>query len=288
MKPFPSRILVCLSISVMTLAVSCVKSTSPIGGSPSSNSSNNSYLSSIRNSSTISSLVDSFTYDSSNRLTEIMIIGSDPSGGNSGAEATVTFSYSGSTTFPASYTIKNPNQNSSFHQLSYDGQNRIIKDSAQDGTGLATYWSYPNGTIVSATKGGSNEQMIDTLFLSNGNVSATRLYIANNAGTADTLLDSIQYTYTTIVNPCYHQAIASTFGPLLSSLVIDGGSTDFISGNGISTATTSVSQGELHGLPGTANTQTFTWTTDSKGRAATLKVTAPLIGTVGNLTFSYY
>jgi hypothetical protein len=276
MKPFASGILACLSIGLMTFAVSCVKNTTPpvgeTGGNSSSDSSNGSYLSSIRSNSPLSSLEDSFVYDHSNRLTEIMVIGGDSSGVHPGATATVTFSYSGSSTAPASYTINNPNANSSLHQLSYDGQNRIAKDSALDGTELVTSWSYPNGNIASLTTGGSNDEMIDTLFLSKGNVVANHRYIVNAAGMTPTFLHSTQYTYTTIANPCYHPAIANTYGPLLSSLVIDGGFTDFISGNGISTA----------------DKQTFTWTTDSKGRAATLKVSAPIIGTVANLTFSYY
>ena len=108
MKPFPTGISVCLSVSMMILAASCVKSaspTSPGGGSGSSNPSNSSYLSSIKNNSQLLSLVDSFTYDNSNRLTKITIIGTDSFSDHSGGEPNVTFSYSGSGTTPASYTI---------------------------------------------------------------------------------------------------------------------------------------------------------------------------------------
>lgn len=288
MKPFSSGISVCLSVCTIILAASCVKSTPTTGGGSGSgsNPSNSSYLSSIKNNTPLAPIVDSFTYDNSNRLTTITII-ANSSNSHLNGESTVTFSYSGSSTTPGSYIINNPDQNSSSHQLYYDGQNRITRDSTLDGTGLVTYWSYSNGNIISTTKSGSGEQMIDTLFFTNGNVTANHSYIANNAGTADTLLSSSQYTYTTIVNPCYHQAIAGTFGPLLNNLVIDGGFTDFVSGNAKSTATNSGFPG-LHGLPQAQSTQTFDWTTDSKDRAATLKVTDPLIGTVGNLIFSYY
>lgn len=288
MKPFPNGISVCLSICTMILAASCVKSTSPtVSGPETTNPPNSSYLSSIKNNTPLATLVDSFTYDNSNRLTKITIIPTNSSNSHLSGESTVTFSYSGSNTTPVSYIINNPNQSTSSHQLNYDGQNRITKDSTLDGTGLVTYWSYSNGNIVSATKSGSSEQMIDTLFFTNGNVTANHSYIANNAGTADTMLSSSQYTYTTIVNPCYHQAIASTFGPLLNSLVIDGGFTDFVSGYAKSTATNSGFPG-LQGLPPAQSTQTFDWTTDSKGRASILKVTDSQIGTIGNLTFTYY
>jgi len=287
MKTFPFGISACLSLCTIILAASCVKSRPTTGGgSGSSNPSNNSYLSSVLNNTPLAPIVDSFTYDNSNRLTKITIIANSSKSHLSG-ESTVTFSYSGSNPTPVSYIINNPNQSTSSHQLNYDGQNRITKDSTLDGTGLVTYWSYSNGNIVSATKSGSSEQMIDTLFFTNGNVTANHSYIANNAGTVDTLLSSSQYTYTTIVNPCYHQAIASTFGPLLNNLVIDGGFTDFVSGDAKSTATNSGFLG-LDGLPAAQSTQTFDWTTDSKGRAAILKVTDSQIGTIGNLTFSYY
>jgi hypothetical protein len=289
MKPFLSVISVCLSLSAIILAVSCVKSTPATGGgsgSGSSNPSNNSYLSSIRNNTPLAQVVDSFTYDNSNRLTKITIAANSSNSHLSG-ESTVTFSYSGSSTTPGSYIINNPNQNSSSHQLYYDGQDRINKDSALDGTGLVTYWSYSSGNIVSTTISGSSEQMIDTLFFTNGNLTANHSYIANNTGTVDTLLSSTQYTYNSIVNPCYHQAIASTIGPLLNNLVIDGGFTDFVSGYAKSSVTNNPLPG-LHGLPVAQSTQTLTWTTDSKDRAATLKVTDPQIGLVGNLIFSYY
>jgi hypothetical protein len=285
MKPFSTGIIQCLGFSLLISLVSCVKSTSPVGTSgtsDSSNPSNSSYLSSIRSNSSLLPQVDSFTYDGSNRLMTIIVIATDSFSSSSGAEARVTFTYSGSNAIPASYTIDNPNGTNGLHQLYYDGQNRVIKDTALDGTGVATKWSYPNGNIVSIMGGASGEQTIDTLFFDNGNLTARHSYIANNAGTADTLLGSTQYTYTSIVNPCYHQAIAGTFGPLLNNLVIDGGYTDFVSGYGISTATISASSIGLHGLPSPESTQTFAWTTDSKGRAAILKVTDSQLGAVGN------
>jgi hypothetical protein len=284
MKTFATGISLCLSMGLLIFFSSCVKSTTPISGSGSSESSgssdpsNTSYLSSIANNSLLS-VVDSFTYDASNRLTEIILVGS-------GAGA--AFSYSGSSTIPASYLVNNSNGTSSLHQLYYDGQNRITKDTALDGTGVATYWSYPEGAIAAATSGDGGEQLIDTLWVDGGNVVARHSYIANLAGTADTLLDSIRYTYTTIVNPCYHSGVASTFGPLLNNLVLEGGFTDFVSGYAISTETTSALAPASHGLPGIASTETFTWTTDSKGRAATLKVSGAMASVVGSLTFTYY
>ena len=234
------------------------------------------------------SLVDSFTYDSINRLTAITVTGGGSSSNYSAGEAAVTLSYSGSNLFPGSYTLKNSNGSSSLHQLNYDGQNRIIEDTAMDGTGLATYWSSFDGNIVSVSLPGSGAKLIDTFFFQNGNVVAMHSYAINNAGAAETFLDSIQYTYTTVVNPCYHQAMASTYGPLLNNLAPEGGFTDFVSGYGISRATSSGPQIGSVKLPGAEITESFAWSTDSQGRAAALKVTedSPQ-GTVGSLTFSY-
>lgn len=305
MKPFPTGIAIYLGISTMILAASCTKNTNPTppGSGPGSSNppSNNNYLSSIRSGKS-STLLDSFTYDNSNRLTKIIIsYGTDSSvinigpikiGGNNPSSSTVTFSYAGSNTFPASYTIVNSfDQKSHLHQLYYDGQNRIIKDTALDNSGFVKTLSYPNGNIASRIYGGSGGgQILDTLFLTNGNVTVEHSYIFDNTETErqDTVFNSIKFTYSTVVNPNYHQAIASTYGPLLGEVGINGGASDFVSVNGISTAT---NNSEIIGsdkLPGVTDILTYTWTEDSKNRAATLKLTDSHVGAISNLKFSYY
>lgn len=302
MKPFPTGILVCLSISALMVTTSCRKTTTPDpppgGGTGATNPpANSNYLSSIRDGKS-SQLLDSFTYDNSNRLTKISISYGDTTGIVIGSiringtpqESTVTFSYAGNNTVPASYTVVNSSdQKTHLHQLSYDGQNRIIKDSALDNSGFVSTWSYPNGNIVSSIKSGINGgEILDTLYLTNGNVTAQHMYLFGNTERPDTVFNSVATTYSTIVNPNYHQAVANTFGPLFSYLGINGGVSDYISVNALSSATNNSRIFGLDNLPGATATQNYAWTTDGKNRAATLNVSDNKLGELFKLKFSYY
>ena len=306
MKPLPFRISVCLSVSAIILAVSCTKTTPPPpggsgGGTP--NPTNGNFLSSISHHLVGIAVADSFTYDNSNRLISINV----PNSATANNGQLTTFSYSGSNAVPASYTIKNtiaPN-NQEIHQLWYDGQNRIVKDSTISGgalggvinagdttidinlsnAGNVTYYSYPNGNIVtlSTSKNGpSGGEIVDTFFLSNGNVASSHTYIIGAAGVPqDTVQDSSQYTYNSIVNPNFHQSVASTWGPLLTNLA----GYDAVSGYGVNTATL---WSKVGNLPNTKTTQTYSWTLDSKGRGATETVTDARAGVLDNIKFNYY
>jgi hypothetical protein len=303
MKPIYFRISVCLSVSAIILAVSCTKNIPPppggSGGGGTPNPANGSFLTSIKHNIIGVAITDSFTYDNSNRLISIALPG------NNGGQTT-TFSYSGSNTVPASYTVKNsllPN-NQEVHQLWYDGQNRIVKDSTISGgngggvihlgdssvvvninnAGNVTYYTYPQGNIATLTTGktgAAGGQIIDTFYLSNGNVASLHSLIIGAAGAPQgTVADSTQYTYNTIVNPQFHQSIASTWGPLLTNL----GGYDAVSGYGVNTATNWSTVGNL---PTTKSTQNHSWTLDGKGRGATETVSDPKVGVVDNLTFTY-
>jgi YD repeat-containing protein len=301
MKPLPTGIAACLVISTMIFAASCTKSTTPRppgnGSGSSTPPANNNYLASITNGQ-FSNQLDSFTYDNSNRLTKIIStigsgtikigVGSINIDTTGPLGTTVTFFYSGSNTFPSSYTTVSFDLKSHLHQLYYDGQGRIIKDTALDNSGFVDTWSYPNGNIAAVLNSGTGGVIIDTLFFSNGNVTAQHLHEINTGEIADTVYTAITYTYSTIVNPNYHQAIASTYGPLLSYVAINGEFGDFISANVISTVSDNSQVIGLGKLPGGTDTETYTWTTDSKGRAATLKVTDKVAGAIANEKFSYY
>jgi hypothetical protein len=284
MKPIPFRISVCLCVSAIILAASCTKTTPPPGGGSGSgtpNPTNGNFLSSIRNSVSGISTLDSFTYDNSNRLISIIVP-------NNGGQTT-TFTYSGSSPVPASYKITNSQSNEEDHQLWYDGQNRIIKDSTLSGSlgnaGNVTYYSYANGIIVAQTvgkNGPSAGQVVDSAFLSNGNVASLHTYEIGATGTPqDTVLDSVQFTYNSIVNPAFHQSIASTIGPLLTNV----GGFDFVSGYGVTTAK---SWSKVGSLATTTNIQTYSWTLDSKGRGATETITDSKAGVVDSFSFNYY
>jgi hypothetical protein len=298
MKPILFRISVCLSVSAIILAVSCTKTTPPppggSGGPGTPNPSNGDFVSSIKQTVFGTSMTDSFTYDASNRLTSIVASNGGP---------TTTFTYSGNSTVPASYTVSaqsalNISIPAQSHQLWYDGQNRIIKDSLMsggpqtDGTiinniGQVTYWSYPNGNIAQQTvgKGGPSQgQVVDTFFLNNGNIASKHSWLIGAAGSKDTVLDSVQYTYNSIVNPNFHQAVASTWGPLL----YNNSQFDFISGFAVNTSKTTSKDVAGVNVLNNQSSQTFSYTLDSKGRAATETITDPNAGTVDNITFTYF
>jgi len=302
MKPFPSGIVICLGISALIAATSCKKTTTPVpppgSGTGSDNPpANTNYLSSIKNLQ-FSSVLDSFTYDNSNRLTKIMISYGDSANINVGPiqakgtnlnSSTVTFSYAGNNTAPASYTIVNTYDNKThLHQLSYDGQNRIIKDTDLNNTGAVATWSYPNGNIASSLSSGTGVGILDTVFLTNGNVTAQHTYGFGGTPRPDTVFNSITNNFSTIVNPNYHRAISSTYGPLFMMLGLSSGLTDYISVNGISSITNTSKIIGLDNLPGGTITDNYTWTMDGNKRAATLKITDSKVGALGNLKFSYY
>jgi hypothetical protein len=288
MKVFRTGVAVRLSLITMAFAASCVKIGSPIKGTGSPNPANNSFLSSIGNSQ----VVDSFKYDNSNRITSIQLM--DTGNAMPGFGSIITFSYAGNAIAPASYTISSTFNSPQLHLLFYDGQNRIIKDSTptSDGSEAVTTWAYPNGNIVEVATSifeVDTSQLIDTLFVNNGNISAAHSRSTSIAGQIiTTQLDSIQFTYTTTVNPCFHQTFAATYGPLLNSLAF--GYPDFISAYGIRTATTTTNiKGSDVMTENGEDTQTYTWTTDNKGRASLLKVTNSDPGVAGfSVGFSYY
>jgi hypothetical protein len=291
MKPSSFRISICLGVTAIILAVSCTKKVPPPsggsgGGTP--NPSNGNFVSLIKNTSGGVTTTDSFKYDNSKRLTSIIVL--------NGQTSTTTFTYSGSATFPSSYTVENslvPN-NPENHQLWYDGQNRIVKDSTLSGgnlggtnsnAGNVTYYSYPSGMIATLSvgkNGAAGGQVIDTFFLSNGNVVSAHLLSIGAAGDPQgTVSESIQVTYNSIVNPQFHQAVSSTWGPLLTTL----GGYDAVSGYAENTATTWTT---VPGLPTIKSTDTASWTVDGKGRGATEVVTDDKGLVVDNFAFTYF
>jgi hypothetical protein len=190
---------------------------------------------------------------------------------------------------PSAYTVGYDDTSSNYngptdsHELSYDSQGRISKDTSLSGSGYVAYFSYPNGNIATTVlfDGTPQNNQIDTLFMSDGNISAAHIYLPNDAGTADSLEAVVQYGYSALINPAYHPAISASIGPLLYILQLDGygGPGDFISQK----AFNSVS-GVGDGLPG--NTAiTYSQRTDSRGR---LYVMSASIGPPNNyISYSY-
>jgi hypothetical protein len=273
------RVNLFLFLSLVMLAGSCKKS-----GSGNNTPSNSSYVSSESIYSPQTRLVDSFTYDNTHRLTVFTQIKYDTTSGSPQSDTMITsFSYFGENQFPDIYRItQTPNaQYGDVHQLYYDGQNRMVKDSGISGTGYVNYFSYPGSNIVSRVlfDGTASNDQVDTIFFTNGNVTSQHIYYPNNAGTADSLSGSPRYGYSTSVNPLYHAGIAGTAGILLNLLAYDGfgGYVDFLSADAINMAS------NLGGGLPAGTVLNFTVVPDSKGRVAWLTISGAF-----TISFNYY
>lgn len=264
----------------MLFIYSCKKSNS------SSNSSNsNSWLSSVTNYSAQESIVDSFSYDSSHRLASFMQFGYDTSGGNIqyGNWSAIFSLPAGSSAAPTSYT-NNLTGTTELHQLTYDAQGRIIKDSSTGSSGWVIYFGYPNGNIaINAYYDGTvANSLLDTLFMSNGNIGSFHVYGPNNAGTADSLEGVIKYGFSGIANPAYHSTLTNSIGPLIYILEISGYGGTF---DAISQKVLNSMSGQTDGLPAGV-TISYSLTTDSKGRLS--QQSASYGGGYANIVYRYY
>jgi hypothetical protein len=245
------------------------------------------YLSSVVSYSPQSRTVDSFSYDSLNRLGQFSQYIYDTTSGSPLYQTfTAHFTYQGNATIPTTYKYADtPAGNyGDLHLLSFDGQNRIAKDTSLSGSGFVTYYSYPNNNSAATVlfEGTLQDNQIDTLFLSNGNVSEERIYTSDIPGQPDDLDGDVHFGYASTANPTYHPAITNSIGPLLTILEIDGfgGNVDFLSKNVVDKLT-----GPAQGLP-TGVSINYTLTNDSKGRLS--QMSASFGGTTGTIVFNYY
>jgi hypothetical protein len=265
----------------MMTIMSCHKS----GSSPSTDNGNY-YLSSVVTWSPGTKIVDSFKYDSSKRMATFQQFEYDSTSGTPSVfSEMIQFTAPGAgSALPPSYVYTEGSQTEQ-HQLSYDGQGRIVRDTSLSGTGSVTYYSYPNGNIAMTSwfDGNPLTNEIDTMYLSNGNISSLHIWLPNDAGTKDSLQGVANYTYSSLANPAYHAAISSGIGPLLFTLTANGfgGTLDPISQK----ATSSVS-GIGDGLPPNNIPITFVQKTDSKGRLSML--TSALGPSAGFVQYNYY
>ena len=271
------RILLCAPVLVIILATSCSK-TSKSGNS----SAPVFYLSSATTYSPGTSVVDSFSYDSSSHVTQFSQFEYDTVGGTPTVKTwSAVFATTGTATPPASYTYTTSNINQT-HELSYDGQGRLVKDTCLS-TGYVAYYSYPNGNIATTVlfNGSTSNNQIDTIFVSNGNATAIHTYMSNSTGTADSLVGALNFGFSTTANPLYHSALTNAMGPLLYTLQVDnyGGSLDPISVNALNTVS-----GTLDGFSGV--TLNFSLINDAVGRLNVMS--ASLLGDYEIIYFKYY
>src|SRR6185437_1992430 len=194
-----------LLLPAVLWVASCKKS-----GSSNKNSNNNAWLSSVVSLQPQTRVVDSFYYDSSHRITGFHQYEYDSSQGYPAfGEWTVQFAYpAGTASQPSSYLYV-AGFSPDIHALTYDAQGRITRDTSVSGTGYVAHYSYPNGNIATTVlfDGTNANNQIDTMFLSNGNVSTLRIYYPNTAGTADSLEGAVNFGFTSLANPAYHADI---------------------------------------------------------------------------------
>lgn len=265
---------------LVVVTASCKKS-----NSSNSNSNSNVWLSSVTSWSSPTSIVDSFSYDSSHRIASYSQFEYDTSYGYPVAyNWAAVFSLTGSSSAPpASYTNNLTGANE-VHQLSYDAQGRIIKDTSLGSSGWVIYFSYPGGNIaITALYDGTiGNSLIDTLYMSNGDIGSLHIYGPNNAGTADSLEGNIKYGFSGISNPAYHSSITSSIGPLIYILGISGfgGFFDPVSQKALNSIS-----GVADGLP-SGQTLDYKLTTDSQGRLS--QMSASLGGSSEVITYQYY
>jgi hypothetical protein len=164
----------------------------------------------ISNDQIGSHVVDSFVYNTDHdNLGEFWVVNYDTSIVVYQNDFSFIFYFSANNHLPDSCLYNGTD----IHQLTYDNQNRIIKDT---GSGVVTYFTYPSNAIVCTEySGGSVPAIIDTLGLSNGNVVSEYYYVANISGTSDSSVSMEHYTYSSYANPLYSSAIANTIGPLV-------------------------------------------------------------------------
>jgi len=260
---------------------SCKKSGSSNNGNPN----NTAYLSSVISLSPQTRVIDSFYYDTAHRLTRFTQYQYDSSQGTPTAGAwNAYFAYpAGNSQTPSSYLYA-AGFLTDIHSLIYDAQGRISKDTSVSGTGYVGYYTYPNGNIATTVlfDGTRANNQVDTLFLSSGNVANMRIYYPNSAGTADSLEGNVNFGFTSLANPAYHQAMTNAIGPLLYILQLDGfgSSVDPVSQHAFNSV-----GGIGYGLPPGISLR-YNQTTDSKGRLITLS--SALGPAAGSISFTYY
>lgn len=174
-----------------------------------------------------------------------------------------------------------------YHLLSYDADLRMTKDSSLSGSGLVTYFTYPNGNIAITTlpEGTPDDNFIDTAYVSNGNVSTETNWFPQVPGGANVNSGEAWFNYVSAANPAYHPAISRSIGPLLFNWTFSnsGEFVDFISKNVYQKETNT---GEF--APLAVSSLNYSITTDSKGRLAKLISSGGASTSAATIVFNYY
>lgn len=231
-------------------------------------------------------VTDSLRYDGAGRLAAfIQQIYDSTNGRPVSASFNTFFSYSSGSKLPDAYSqVISGFYFTDVHRLTYDGQGRIAKDTSLSGSGFVTHYAYPADNIASTVlfSGRKEDNQIDTLFVTNGNIHSGHIYYPDHTGTADSLSAAIQFGYSAYGNPGYDSTISPAIGPLLYTLATDafGGYSDYISKDAVNKIS-----GLGQGLPAGAGIG-ISYTLDAQSRV--IKGTESLGGFgVALLTFTY-
>jgi len=235
------------------------------------NDSSNSALSTVAVSIHISDpgnhayYVDSFVRDANNRLVKLVRSYADTITSPPQFASEFSFTYSGNDSLPISYNIT---PNNDLHKLRYDGQMRIVMDSS---TLIRNtfYFSYSSsGTIIYQDLPPNIGHYIDTVVLTNENISERKYWFFQPTYTSR---DYFNNTYSSLTNPI---RFPGSMGFLLFEIT---GLRDYLSKNLISQ---SVDNSQV--------AFTATWSTNGNGRviAGRLEV-PPAIGSKYSQSITY-
>jgi len=241
---------------------------------------NDSYLASVRIIAPNSLRIDSFSYDDQKRMARFAQYATE---GSNSADVIMDFSFSGNNPLPTGFTATYDGGTPAPHQLTFDGQGRIIKDTSTNGSHFVTYYTYSGNYAICKIlfDGTTTDAQIDTLIVTDGNLTGIKVW-GENGGTWEQQ-GNITYGHATAANPGYKAEIANAVGPLLYVLSVYnyGGYGDYISKAVMNKVT-----GQADGLP--AGGFSYTVSTDSKGRVSTF--TPAGVGAPAGVktTFTYY
>ena len=275
----PKTSLLCTVIfclAVTSMFSSCHNNGSSDGGNPV----NNSYLASVRTMSTGTLLIDSFSYDDQHRVARFAQYATQ---GGAQGHLTYDFSFSGTSTLPGSYVYTFNNDAPDTHQLTFDGQGRITKDTTTGGSHFVTYYAYSGNYIICRVlfDGTTTDAQIDTLVVTDGNLTGEKVW--GEDGGIWEQQGNVTFGHAAAANPAYKADIATSVGPLLFVLSVYnyGGHADYIS-----KAVMNKVSGMADGLPsGGVN---YTISVDGTGRVSAITPTGAGVPAGAKTVFMYY
>jgi hypothetical protein len=209
-------------------------------------------------------IIDSFIYDSSHRISTYRQLSYDSIYGYPQfATWSAIFSLPAGGKKPPDSYKSDRTGTQELHQLIYKAQGRITRDSSLGNSGWVIYFGYPSGKIAinAFFNGKVSNSTLDTLTLSNGNITGELIYQPNNAHTADSLQVILGQGYSGLANPSYHSSLTNSIGPLIYILATSGYGNNF---DAISQKAFN-SQSATYG-PFPAVSVSYTQYTDNQGR----------------------